>query len=211
MQIVLRTHQSSAGCCNRCPGVAAQSAIRMLAGFLKCAGRAERHAAGHDLSSGQARHDRLARRCAPLSFHNFERPMGTAVGQDALAIGTKEQIWLLKSAPDIAPQIDPSGTYHDCYLARSSHFSGDIQCHEMAFCGGELWIVNTLFSCLCTLGQRYSFVPRWQPPFITGLAAEDRCHLNGLAIEDAEPRYVTALGETDAPAVGAKVKPATAA
>ena len=84
-------------------------------------------------------------------------------------------------------------------MARSSHFSGDIQCHEMAFCGGELWIVNTLFSCLCTLGPRYSFVPRWQPPFITGLAAEDRCHLNGLAIEDREPRYVTALGETDAP------------
>ena len=33
-----------------------------------------------------------------LAFHNFDRPMGTAVGQDALAIGTKEQIWLLKSA-----------------------------------------------------------------------------------------------------------------
>jgi uncharacterized protein (TIGR03032 family) len=29
------------------------------------------------------------------------------------------------------------------------------------------------------------------------LAAEDRCHLNGLAIKDGQPRYVTALGDTD--------------
>jgi uncharacterized protein (TIGR03032 family) len=31
------------------------------------------------------------------------------------------------------------------------------------------------------------------------LAAEDRCHLNGMAIEDGRPRYVTALGATDSP------------
>jgi uncharacterized protein (TIGR03032 family) len=40
-------------------------------------------------------------------------------------------------------------------------------------------------------------VPRWRPPFITALAAEDRCHLNGLAIVNGQPRYATALGETD--------------
>jgi uncharacterized protein (TIGR03032 family) len=50
---------------------------------------------------------------------------------------------------------------------------------------------------LCTLHPDYSFVPRWRPPFISALAAEDRCHLNGLAIVDGEPRYVTALGDTD--------------
>src|SRR6185437_6862016 len=58
----------------------------------------------------------------------------------------------------------------------------------------ELWIVNTRFSCLCTLHPDYSFVPQWRPPFITALAAEDRCHLNGLAIADGAPKYVTALG-----------------
>jgi uncharacterized protein (TIGR03032 family) len=35
------------------------------------------------------------------------------------------------------------------------------------------------------------------PPFVTAMAAEDRCHLNGLAIGDGRPGYVTALGETD--------------
>src|SRR5206468_2530915 len=26
----------------------------------------------------------------------------------------------------------------------------------------------------------HSFVPRWRPPFVTALAPEDRCHLNGV-------------------------------
>jgi uncharacterized protein (TIGR03032 family) len=63
----------------------------------------------------------------------------------------------------------------------------------------ELWVVNTRFSCLCTLHADYSFVPRWRPPFVTGLAADDRCHLNGLAVVGGHPRYVTALGESDTP------------
>jgi len=61
----------------------------------------------------------------------------------------------------------------------------------------ELWIVSTRFSCLATLSPDYSFVPRWRPPCISALAAEDRCHLNGLALVDGRPRYVTALGTTD--------------
>jgi uncharacterized protein (TIGR03032 family) len=67
----------------------------------------------------------------------------------------------------------------------------------LAWAGDELWIVNTRFSCLCTLDPDYSFVPRWRPPFISALAAEDRCHLNGLAIVAGRPKYVTALGATD--------------
>src|SRR5262249_52310919 len=68
---------------------------------------------------------------------------------------------------------------------------------EVAWAGEELWLVNTRFSCLCTLDPGYSFVPRWRPPFVTALAAEDRCHLNGLALADGRPKYVTALGESD--------------
>ena len=57
--------------------------------------------------------------------------------------------------------------------------------------------VNTLFGCLATTDDRYSFRPLWQPPFITRLAAEDRCHLNGLAMRNGAAAYVTAVGETD--------------
>jgi uncharacterized protein (TIGR03032 family) len=84
-------------------------------------------------------------------------------------------------------------------LPRSAHVTGDIGIHEIAWAGDELWMVSTRFSCLATLEDDYSFVPRWQPPFVTALAAEDRCHLNGLAMRDDRPAFVTALGETDTP------------
>lgn len=132
-----------------------------------------------------------------MLVRTFERPMGLAVDSQRLTIGTRNQIWFLRNAPDIAPRIEPAGLHDACYLPRSCHVTGDIGIHEMAWAGDELWAVNTRFSCLCTLHPDYSFVPRWRPPLITALAAEDRCHLNGLAIVDGRPKYVTALGETD--------------
>jgi uncharacterized protein (TIGR03032 family) len=152
-----------------------------------------------------------------LSYHNFERAMGLAVKPDRIAVGARAQIWFLRSAPDLARRVEPAGRYDVCFLTRSSHFTGEVQAHELAWSSadslspggrgqgeGELWLVNTAFSCLCTLDDRHSFVPRWRPPFITGLAAEDRCHLNGMALAPNEqgvptPRYVTALAETDTP------------
>jgi uncharacterized protein (TIGR03032 family) len=134
-----------------------------------------------------------------LSYHNFERAMGLAVKPDGIAVGARAQVWFLKSAPDLAGQVAPAGRHDACFLTRSSHFTGEVQAHELAWVGDELWLVNTAFGCLCTLDGRHSFVPRWRPPFITSLAAEDRCHLNGLAMADGAPRYVTALAETDTP------------
>jgi uncharacterized protein (TIGR03032 family) len=61
-----------------------------------------------------------------------------------------------------------------------------------------LWLVNSRFSCLASLSRAFSFEPRWKPPFVSEIVPEDRCHLNGLAVVDGRPGYVTALGETDA-------------
>jgi len=135
-----------------------------------------------------------------LAYHNFERAMGLAVKPDCVAVGARAQVWFLRSAPEIAPRVEPANIHDACFLTRSSHFTGEVQAHELAFSGDELWVVNTAFSCLCTLDGRNSFVPRWRPPFISALAAEDRCHLNGLAMTDGVPKYVTALAETDTPA-----------
>src|SRR5262245_17426540 len=127
----------------------------------------------------------------------FDKPMGLAAAGGWLALGTRKEVWFLRNAPDIAPRVEPAGRHDACFVPRSCHVTGDIAVHELARAGEELWVVNTRFSCLCTLHPDYSFVPRWRPPFVTALAADDRCHLNGLALVDGRPRYVTALGETD--------------
>jgi uncharacterized protein (TIGR03032 family) len=135
-----------------------------------------------------------------ILVRTFERPMGLAVDGRRIALGTRDQVWTFRNAPDLAPQVEPLGLHDACFLPRASHVTGDIGVHEVAWAGknlDELWLVNTRFSCLCTTHPDYSFVPRWRPPFITALAAEDRCHLNGVAVVNHGPRYVTALGQTD--------------
>lgn len=129
-------------------------------------------------------------------LRTFKRPMGVALRDGELAIGTQNQIWLYRNDASIAAQLGGSPAHDACFLPRSSHVTGDIRCHELSWVGSELWFVNTLFSTLCTLHPHYSFVPRWRPPFIRGLSANGACHLNGLAIAEGAPRFVTALGET---------------
>jgi uncharacterized protein (TIGR03032 family) len=134
-----------------------------------------------------------------MLLRSFDQAMGLALAPGQLALGTRHQIWFLHDAHDLAPQIEPAGQHDACFLPRACHVTGDIRVHELAWAGEELWIVNTRFSCLCTLRPEYSFVPRWRPPFVTALAAEDRCHLNGLMLADGRPKYVTVLGATDSP------------
>jgi uncharacterized protein (TIGR03032 family) len=136
-----------------------------------------------------------------FSFHNFDQAMGVAVRPDRLAVGARGQIWFFDGNRKIAPSFPPPGTYATSYLARTAHVTGGIHCHELAWgIDGELWVVNTLFSCLATLHPDYSFVPQWRPNFISQLAAEDRCHLNGVAMDAGSPRFVTLMSETDTPA-----------
>lgn len=133
-------------------------------------------------------------------FRNFKAPMGLALadGGAKLAIGSTIQVWEFRDNPDVARRLEPAGTRDGCYLPRASHVTGNVMIHEMAFgTGGQLWFVNTRFSCLATLDPESSFVPRWRPPFVTELEPSDRCHLNGLGMVDGRPKYVTALGETN--------------
>jgi uncharacterized protein (TIGR03032 family) len=138
------------------------------------------------------------------SFRRFDHAMGVAVGRDGLVVGGREQVWTLVDRPDVAASFEPAGRHDHCWLPRSSVVTGAIQCHEVVWGrtdAGEpdLWVVNTAFSCLAGLDGRHSFVPRWRPPFITGLAPGDRCHLNGLAMRDGRPAYVTVMARSDEP------------
>lgn len=134
-------------------------------------------------------------------FRDFAAPMGLAYHGGRLAVGTAWQVWEFHDVPAAAAGLPPAGSHDGCFLPRVGYVTGNIQVHDLAWAGDELWAVNTRFSCLCTVGEpAYSFRPRWRPPFVSALAAEDRCHLNGLCAVGGEPRYVTALGPTDAPA-----------
>jgi uncharacterized protein (TIGR03032 family) len=149
-------------------------------------------------------------------FRDLPRPMGLAADGTRLAIGAAREIREYRNMTPVCRRLEPPERHDACYLPRSVHVTGDIDIHEMAWAASrppgpgswqgddELWFVNARFSCLCTLNGVHSFVPRWRPSFITALAPEDRCHLNGLGLAPDEHgqlavRYVTALAATDAP------------
>ena len=59
-----------------------------------------------------------------MLVRTFDRPMGLAVDDGRLAIGTRKEVWFLRNAPDIAPRIEPAGRHDACFLPRSCHVTG---------------------------------------------------------------------------------------
>jgi len=126
----------------------------------------------------------------------IDRCMGLAVDRDSLFVSSLYQVWQFENALKQPERTDEG--YDRVYLPRVGYVTGDCDIHDMAVeQDGRLVFVNTLFSCLATLSDRASFDPLWTPPFISRLAAEDRCHLNGLAMRDGKPAFVTAISDSD--------------
>ncbi|MBS7537919.1 TIGR03032 family protein [Ancylobacter lacus] len=134
-----------------------------------------------------------------ISFfrRDFERAMGLWYEADRLYLASMVQIWRLENV--LAPGEMANDHFDRLFVARQANITGDVDAHEIAVeAGGRVVFVNTRHSCLATFSERHSFRPLWKPSFISRLAAEDRCHLNGLATESGHVRYVTCCARTDA-------------
>ena len=146
---------------------------------------------------------------------NFKHCMGMAERQGSLWIATRYQIWRLEPAPlsitqhayginqeqevseDKLPGWATKG-YDVAFVPRVGYTTGYIDTHDIAVNDeGRVFFVSTMFSCVANLSEKASFLPYWRPKFISQLAPEDRCHLNGLAIRDNVPRYVSCASLTD--------------
>lgn len=132
-----------------------------------------------------------------VSFLDYDQPMGLAVRHDRIAIGSRRQMHFLVAAHETLDPNPEKRLNDGCFVPRASTYTGNIHGHELAWGSDGLWVVNTLFSCLATLHSDFSFVPQWRPNFISQLIDQDRCHLNGLALENGKPRYVTAMAPSD--------------
>ena len=129
----------------------------------------------------------------------FARSMGLGVSADgrSFVLATQFQIHRFDNVLP-AGQVSPEG-FDAVYAPHVGWVTGDVDAHDVGFASdGRPLFVNTKFSCLATVSDGHSFRPIWTPPFISRLAPEDRCHLNGLALEDGRARYVTAVSRSDA-------------
>lgn len=128
----------------------------------------------------------------------FAKPMGIGIHGERMVLATREEVIVFRNSPDLALHYPRSpGTYDAFYMPRLTYFTGTVDLHDIDFGADGIYAVNTSFSCVVKVTPDYSFEPIWRPPFISALVSEDRCHLNGLALVDGKPRYVTAFGTGD--------------
>lgn len=125
----------------------------------------------------------------------FNRCMGLWADGQTIWVSSLYQLWRFENL------LRPGELYQGCdrlFVPKAGHTTGDLDVHDVAVgADGRVIFVATRFGCLATLSSRYSFAPLWRPPFLSKLAMEDRCHLNGLALEDGRPRYVTLVSPSD--------------
>lgn len=127
---------------------------------------------------------------------NLGRCLGLAVTDNSLWVTSDIQIIRFENALQ-AGQKTQEG-FDAAYVPQLAYYTGDLDVHDLAILDdGQPIFVNTLFNCLATVSPTHSFDPVWKPEFISRMAAEDRCHLNGMALVDGKPGYVTAAAESD--------------
>jgi uncharacterized protein (TIGR03032 family) len=125
----------------------------------------------------------------------FNRCMGLWSNGQTMWMTSLYQLWRFENVLAAGQQSDG---YDRVFVPQIGYTTGDIDTHDVTVdANGRVVFVNTLFGCLATLSDTHSFSPLWQPPFLSRLAAEDRCHMNGLAMEDGHPKYVTAVSQSD--------------
>ena len=127
---------------------------------------------------------------------SFPRCMGLAASADGrtLLMATQAQLYRFDN---VLAEGETSGDNDALYAPKQTWITGDLDVHDVAFGAEGPVFANTLFNCVATVSEGFSFRPLWRPPFISRLAAEDRCHLNGLAMDDGELAYATCVSRSD--------------
>lgn len=129
----------------------------------------------------------------------FVKAMGIALKGERMAVACKDEVILLKNSKHLAQHFPRKAkTYDALFMPRATYYTGALDIHDLDWTDDDRIIgVNTSFSCIVQLDEHFSFTPIWKPYFISKLASEDRCHLNGMAIEDGKAKYVTAFNQGD--------------
>jgi uncharacterized protein (TIGR03032 family) len=131
----------------------------------------------------------------------FEKAMGLALHGNRMAVACKSEVVVLSNSPELASFYPKQPqTYDALFMPRAAYYTGMVDIHDIDWAAdGTLYAVNTSFSCIARVDDQFSFTPVWKPPFISRMVSEDRCHLNGMAMDQGRPRYATAFSQTDTP------------
>lgn len=125
------------------------------------------------------------------------KPMGLASDDNGVLLAVSDYN-IIRFENTLSQSEEANGTFDCCYAPRQVFVTGRLDTHDVGTSeNGDIFFVNTKYNCISRPSSKYSFEHYWRPNFISKLVREDRCHLNGMAMENGLPKYATAVSKSD--------------
>jgi len=132
------------------------------------------------------------------------RPTGITISEDTKTLAISNMGNIIRYTNSGAGTFD-GNKYDAMFYPVCWHINGDTDVHDLRINkSGQLYYCSSEYNCIAKTSSESTFNIEYTPPWITKTyseilkkevpPAEDRCHLNGLVLDDATglPRYVTA-------------------
>lgn len=125
-------------------------------------------------------------------LNTFNRVTGLYYQDNQLWVGCNNQIIKLTNIGQLKQRHN---IFNTCFMPKKSFYTTDLDIHDIVVNQqDEIYFVTSQFNCVATPTDKgQCFEVYWKPPWISNIVSEDRCHLNGLALRDNLPRYITTI------------------
>lgn len=131
----------------------------------------------------------------------FSRPMGLHIhNNNDIYISTMHSLWKyvnIGETDDNETGIEGLN-FDKTFMPRVSHITNDVDGHDITVDeNGEVYFISATYCTICKPSETHSFEVFWKPPWISKVAREDRCHLNGLCNKDGKIKYASSVSQTN--------------
>lgn len=126
-------------------------------------------------------------------------PFAVAASGSTLAISYEDRIVFLQDEPAAHSNLRPPERFDAVYIPRLVKLCGAVSARDMSFGrNGHVYIASATYSSVLEIDplNMESFARVWNPPHITYVSREDRCHLNGICMIKGYPRIASMVDVT---------------
>lgn len=138
-----------------------------------------------------------------LFFTDLLRPMGIYYDEKTQTIYSSN-LGNIIQYENVGENMTIIGKFDALFVPKRIDLCPDIDIHDIRYSEkyDKIFFVSPVYNSVLTVSKHKSFDVFWTPNFISKthngkLSREDRCHLNGIALVNGLPKYVTAACTRD--------------
>ena len=129
---------------------------------------------------------------------SLDRPMSIQSYKDKLIVGCRRDVLQFSKDGESKTDNEQFKNFDVTFNHQLTNITNGLDIHDIVFNdNGKPYFCSSMFSCVGELSDKGSFKVYWKPPWISKIAPEGRCHLNGLCCVDGVPTYITSISRCD--------------